>query len=139
MRPILGSMVIVAALLVALLFAINSHAAPASTITYHCAAPTERVDGTPLAASELASYEYRRGTTVVATTGALACGYVYAIPAGECVRKGELLSVRVIDTGGLASAWATFRLVSQDYCAPVPPSTTPAAPRAPTIDRLIAR
>jgi hypothetical protein len=140
----IGQLIIMVTLITALFVAINTQAAPASTITIDCVAPTHRepvmpgVAGVPIAPTELATYEYRRNGAGIGA-GPAPCTHIYTIPAGQCVRKAEVFSVRVIDTDGRASAWALSKPISQDYCAAAPPTTTPAASRAPTINRLIAR
>jgi hypothetical protein len=134
----IGPLVIIAALLTALFVTINTEADIAGSIVIECTGPATRVDGTPLPASELASYNYRRNGADIASTAGSVCGYVYTIPAGQCVRKAEVFSAQVVDTAGRASAWAVSRPITRDYCAPEPPPATSSAPAAPTIDRLVA-
>ena len=109
---------LVLALLLIIFAPVFAHAA---SINLTCSLPTAREDGTALAASELSKMEVYLGSV---TTGPIAvypvdnCSYTYPVAKGNCVKAGDPIGLKVVDTGGIKSMLSNTIVLSADACTP---------------------
>lgn len=102
--------------------------AHAASVKLDCTLPTTREDGTALAASELSKMEVYLGSV---TTGPIAvfpvdnCSYTYPVAKGNCIKAGDAIALKVVDTGGLRSALSNQIAIATDACTP---KSNPGAP-----------
>lgn len=87
-------------------------------------APTLRQDKSPLPANAIIGYTIKRGAVEIGTPAGSVLNFTYQIPAGDCIKVGEVFSVatRTSDPppSKAISDYASFTVV-QGSCAISPP------------------